>query len=124
MSQSLDIFPDWAEDISSEGEPSREVALTSEAKADLERQRAKTKEIEDRNQYRYKYANRFMRISYCSLILVGVMVIADGLMIHTTFDLSDTVLVALLGTALSTVFAPIYLLAKYLFKHDEVGNGK
>lgn len=107
-----------SKEASSEGDK-----VTTKAKADLERERAKTKEIEDRNKHRYKYAGQFMRISSFSLFLVGAMVIADGFT-SIAFDLSDTVIVALLGTALSTVLAPTYLLAKYLFKHDAGGKGK
>ena len=81
-------------------------------------QAAKTKALEDRNNHRYMYANRFMKISYISLIFGALMIIADGIKM-TGFDLSNSVIIALLGTALSTVFAPTYLLAKYLFKHDE-----
>ncbi|MCY3999687.1 MAG: hypothetical protein OXF84_02615 [Bacteroidetes bacterium] len=81
-------------------------------------QAAKTKALEDRNKHRYMYANRFMKISYISLIFGALMIIADGIKM-TGFDLSNSVIIALLGTALSTVFAPTYLLAKYLFKHDE-----
>lgn len=78
------------------------------------------KEIEDRNKNRYKYANQFIRISYLSLIFVGCMVVADGYE-GIRFDLSDPVIITLLGTALSTVLAPTYLLAKYIFKHDGGG---
>ncbi|MXZ04073.1 MAG: hypothetical protein F4Y90_00840 [Rhodothermaceae bacterium] len=109
-------------EASSKEASSEEDEVTTKAKADLERQKAKTKEIEDRNKHRYKYAGQFMLISSLSLFFVAVLVVADGLT-SVAFDLSDTVLIALLGTALSTVFAPTYLLAKYLFKHDEGGRG-
>ena len=124
MSQTFDTFLKLIEEESSEGKLSKKDAdLDSEAKAYLKKQQAEIKEIEDRNKHRYKYANQFMRISSLSLIFVGSMVIADG-SLSIGFDLSDPVIIALLGTALSTVLAPTYLLAKYIFKHDGDGASK
>jgi len=67
---------------------------------------------------RYKYVDKFMGISCVSLIFVALMIMADGLKI-TAFNLSDSVIIALLGTALSTVIAPTYLLAKCSSEHDK-----
>ena len=91
------------------------------SKEKIKREQAITKEIETRNDRRYGYADQFMYISWISLIFVGVLVVIDGYE-HNAFELSDTVLIVLLGTALSTVFSPTLLLAKYLFKYDKGSN--
>ncbi|MXW83579.1 MAG: hypothetical protein F4246_10900 [Rhodothermaceae bacterium] len=90
------------------------------SQAEIEYRKEKTKEIKKRNELRYGYADLFIQISCGSLIFVGIMVFLNANP-RIGLYLSDTVLVALLGTALSTVFAPTILLAKYLFKYDE-GN--
>ncbi len=76
---------------------------------------ARASELEQKNKQRYHYAGQFVSISMWSLAFVSVMIALSGV---NLFSLSDTVNMALLGTALSTVFAPAYLLARYLFpKH-------
>lgn len=94
----------------------------AEEKLDLEAEKAR--QARQKNEERPKYASHFMLVASLSLSYVGLMSMLTG---DTTnrFELSDTVLIALLGTALSTVLAPAILLARYLFgdNGDEKDRG-
>jgi len=56
------------------------------------------------------------------IVFVCILITATGYNNNDGFRISDTVSVALLGTALSTILAPAYLLAKYLFTHHDEDN--
>ena len=92
----------------------KELLLIEKRKQEEER----TKEVQEKNRKRWKYAGSFYRISVISLIYVAVIIPLDTY-IFTNSKIESSVLIAMLGTALSTVFAPVYLLAKYLFTNNE-----
>jgi len=48
------------------------------------------------------------------MLFVALLLIADGLE-DIPFQLSNSVMLGILGTALANVLAPVFLLAKYLF---------
>lgn len=77
-------------------------------------------EITRKNARRYRYADGFLWIAGVFMIIVVTMIACSGKEANG-FRISDTVLVALLGTALSTVVAPTILLARYLFTNT---NGR
>ena len=77
-------------------------------------------EQSDKNEKRYKYANRFVWIATVSLIFVAAVLIATGSK-SIPFELGNSVLIAILGTALANVLAPVYLLARYLFNNNSDG---
>ena len=80
-------------------------------------------ELEAKLAKRYKYARTFVRLATTWLFVVAAMLTATGVQ-SIPFELSDTVLIAVLGTALANVLAPVYLVAKYLFSNDiSRGNG-
>lgn len=101
--------------LTEEGSP-KGGELSSEARTKYDQ--AKTKELEDKNKHRYRYADIFAKIAMYSLVLSAGFLFLSGCN-RDEFELSDTVLIAILGTALSTIFAPVYLLARYLFSNHK-----
>lgn len=81
----------------------------------------KTKELQEKNRRRWKYARNFQVVSVISLIYVAVIIPLDTYVFNNS-KIENSVLIAMLGTALLTVLAPVYLLAKYLFKNNEKNN--
>jgi len=73
-----------------------------------------------KNKKRYEYANLFVLMAIISLWFVAFVLIATGLE-SIPFELSSSVLIAILGTALANVLAPVYLLARYLFNNNDNG---
>jgi len=49
------------------------------------------------------------------MLFVALLLIADGLLEDIPFQLSNSVMLGILGAALANVLAPVFLLAKYLF---------
>ena len=78
---------------------------------------AKATEHEQRNAKRYKYANTFTWIAIGWIIFVGIVIISKGFNGFSVypFDISDGIVLMMLGTAMVNVLTPAYLLARYLF---------
>ena len=89
---------------------------------------ARADEHEQRNEQRFKYARRFFGVSIGWLVLVGLIVLANGFScipfywdaatICIPFSLDNSVLIALLTTTTLKVIGPAYLIANYLFRSD------
>jgi len=71
-------------------------------------------EESEKNAKRYQYANEFIYTARLSMLFVALLLIADGLE-DIPFQLSNSVMLGILGTALANVLAPVFLLVKYLF---------
>ncbi|MDE2833767.1 MAG: hypothetical protein OXM02_04525 [Bacteroidota bacterium] len=113
------VFEQSAEDLSPELARERaEEEKLARVKTAIEVQRLE--EITKKNARRYRYAAWFLWIAGSFMIIVVTMIACSGCETNG-FKISDTVLVALLGTALSTVAAPTILLARYLFTNT---NGR
>lgn len=100
---------------SSEG---REKERIRELELSNRRREIHIEEEERKNENRYEYANLFVTIAIYSLVVSAIILILSGVS-EFRFKLSDAVLIAMLGTALSTIFAPVYLLAQYLFSQQK-----
>ena len=83
---------------------------------------ARADEHEQRNEQRFKYARRFFVVSVGWLVLVGLIVLANGFAcIHfigmpppyvSLFPWTESVLIALLTTTTLEVIGPAYLIAR------------
>ena len=87
---------------------------------------ARADEHEQRNKQRFKYARRFFAVSVGWLVLVGLIVLANGFSCVPfyweaaptciPFSLDKSVLITLLTTTTFKVIGPAYLIANYLFR--------
>ena len=68
-------------------------------------------EESEKNKKRYEYAEAFITTAWVSMVFVALLLIADGLEFEP-FQLSNSVMLGILGTALANVLAPVYLLAR------------
>lgn len=84
-------------------------------------QKLREEEHAEKNKRRYDYANTFVTMAKYSLVFVAVMLFLTGCE-KVKFELTSPVLVAMLGTALANVLAPVYLLARYLFNTNGNNN--
>lgn len=110
-------------------------AKLAEAADELQKQRvreatARADEQEQRNEQRFKYARRFFLVSVGWLILVGLIVLANGFTcipfywfgaVCIPFSLDNSVLITLLTTTTFKVIGPAYLIANYLFRSGPEG---
>ena len=70
-----------------------------------------------------KYAKEFISLAKCWLVFIGTVIVLNSLSYDSTifdwislsFSISDTVILALLGTSLVNVLTPAFLVANYLF---------
>ena len=84
-------------------------------------QKLREEEHAEKNKRRYDYANIFVTMAKYSLVFVAVMLFLTGCE-EVKFELTSSVLVAMLGTALANVLAPVYLLVRYLFNTNANNN--
>ena len=93
----------------------REEAMQAAERTNQER--GQSKELQEKNRRLWNYANTFKIISVASLSFVGLMIVLTLVEVDN-FNLDSSVLIAMMGVALSIAFVPVYLVAKYLSNND------
>ena len=93
----------------------REEAMQSAERTNQEREQSK--ELQEMNRWLWIYAGTFKSISVACLMFVGLMIVLTLVEIDN-FSLDSSVLIAMMGVALSIAFVPVYLVAKYLSNND------
>ena len=80
-------------------------------------EQARATEHEQRNEKRYRYANTFTWIAIGWIVFVGAVILLKGFGGYQeySFEISDGIVMMMLGTAMVNVLTPAYLLARYLF---------
>lgn len=81
------------------------------------REKEKSQEFRGRNRRLSVYADTFKIISVACLLFVGLMIVLT-LVEFDNFSLDSSVLIAMMVTALSTVFVAVYMVAKYLSNNN------
>lgn len=88
---------------------------------DDEIRETRLEELRDKIKLKREYANRFLTIAQWWLIFVGWIILLNGAwqITQSVTLVSNSVLLALLGTSLVNVLAPAYLITKHLFSEEE-----
>lgn len=81
------------------------------------RENEKSQEFRGRNRRLWVYADTFKIISVACLLFVGLMIVLTLVEVDN-FSLDSSVLIAMMVTALSTVFVAVYMVAKYLSNNN------
>lgn len=127
---------DTAEDSSSisiEEAPDNVALVNAQSKADLlkeeleerrlrnamrlDRSRFLRKEQQHINKYREHYSKRVFLLTVSWLVFSACVIIATGV-VELNFRLSDTVLVAITGSALASVIGTFLVILKWLYPKD------